>query len=137
MTPTGRLLLNAFRCFENTVIEQLANASITDITASHLNVMRHLNPEGLRLTDLAKDANLTKQATSAIVKELVELGYFEVRPDPQDGRAKIVHYTTKGQQLRKTSIGVVIDIERHFRDLLGESSYLTLRSQLQTLCSGV
>lgn len=133
--PTGRLLLDAFRAFESRLIDELARGGITDIKASHLNVLRHLDPQGMRLTELARDAVLSKQAASAIVGELVERGYLTFLPDPNDGRAKRVKHTRKGARMNDVATAIVIKLEQEYASLFGESFYQQLRAMLTKLIS--
>lgn len=41
-----------------------------------------VEPEGSRLTDLAEQARMTKQAAGELVHYLTERGYFTLRADP-------------------------------------------------------
>lgn len=59
--------------------------------------MPHLDFAGTRLTDLAARAKITKQSAQQLVDELVEEGYMRRRPDPEDGRAKLIVLTRKGR----------------------------------------
>ncbi|MDH5300842.1 MAG: MarR family transcriptional regulator [Gammaproteobacteria bacterium] len=128
--PTGRLLLNLFRKFESAALTTLATQGFADVTLSHLNVLRHLNPEGMRQVALAKDAGLSKQAVGAIVKELEVKGYLQVVPDDTDGRAHKVIYTAKGKRWLDAAIRVIAAIENDYRLTLGETRYQQLRDDL-------
>lgn len=48
---------------------------------SHSAVFAQIEPTGSRLTELARGANMTPQATGELVDELEELGYVVRRPD--------------------------------------------------------
>ncbi|MDQ4098563.1 MAG: MarR family transcriptional regulator [Actinomycetota bacterium] len=60
--------------------------------------MAHVTYEGLRLTELAVRAGVTKQAMSELVTDLVKLGYLETKPDPADGRAKLITFADRGRR---------------------------------------
>ena len=131
--PTGRLLIRLFRRFEARVVEGLVEAGFDDVTLAHLSVLRHLDLEGLRISALARDAGVTKQAMGQMVKELVGRGYIRVGPDPTDGRAKLVSYSKEGLRLIMTAREVVADLERQYRHALGEDSYHQMRQALIAL----
>ena len=131
--PTGRLLINAFRGFEKQLLLELQHQGFEDITLSHLNVIRHLNPEGMKLIELAKDAALSKQAISKICSNLVERNYIEISWDKHDGRAKTVNFSKKGTALVKAAINIVQGIEEEYLKELGETGYTQLREALITL----
>ena len=56
---------------------------------SHSAVFSHIKPEGSRLTDLARGANITPQAMGELVDELEAMDYVVRQPDPTDRRAKL------------------------------------------------
>lgn len=128
--PTTRLLLKAFRQFESELLLALAARGFDDISTSHLNLIRHLNPEGMKLSDLAKDAALSKQAISKISRSLIEKNYLEIQDDPIDARAKIIRFTPKGELLINTAVPLVIQIEQSYLRLLGEQGYQAFREAL-------
>lgn len=92
----GRLLNNALRQFESRVIELLKAAGHDQVTLSHINATRHLDVQGTRLTDMASRAAMTKQSMSELVEQLEALGLVTRRPDPADGRARLVSFTPEG-----------------------------------------
>src|SRR3954464_6596496 len=63
---------------------------------SHSAVFAQIGPDGARLTELARRANMTPQAMGELVDELEELGYVVRRPDPSDRRAKLIMLTGLG-----------------------------------------
>lgn len=71
-------------------------AGFTDLRQAHSNVFAFIPPEGIRLSDLAARARMTKQAMSELVLDLEQLGYLERRPDPDDGRSKVIELTKRG-----------------------------------------
>jgi len=130
---TGRLLINAFRAFEKNLLAELLQRYFSDITPSHLNVIRHLNPEGMKLIELAKDATLSKQAISKICNNLEQKGYIQLMNDSTDGRAKMVSFTPKGVSLIDAATNITKNIETQYYDILGEEQYKRLRESLKTL----
>jgi DNA-binding MarR family transcriptional regulator len=131
--PIARLMILAFRGFEQDLLSQLEEHGICDITLSDFNVLRHLDREGLQLTTLARHAGLSKQAVGKIAKELERKGYLRVEMDIEDGRAKSVTYTKKGQKLIEKCIFIVHAIEQHYETLLGKDKYQDLKASLTML----
>jgi hypothetical protein len=62
-------------------------------------VFENLDPGGTRLTELAARAGITRQPMTKLVSVLKQQGYLERRPDPSDGRARIVRPTLTGRQM--------------------------------------
>jgi len=128
--PTARLLLDAFRAFENELAQILGSKGFTDVTPGNFNVMRHLNPEGMRLSELAKDAQISKQAIGKMIGELEQKGYVELIPDEMDGRAKYVRFTNRGRKLIDLAINIVSEMENNYQSLLGKKGYNKLRQSI-------
>ena len=84
---------------------------------SHLAIWGNVGIDGIRLTALAERANLSLAACSEQLSDLERLGYLERRPDPTDGRAKLIYPTPRGRQLLDRAGIAVADIEDHWRRL--------------------
>ena len=103
---------------------------------SHSAVFAQIRPEGSRLTDLARGANMTPQAMGELVDELAEMKYVERRPDPTDGRAKLIVLTEKGRACVAAGIETISTIEESISARLGEGGHRELRRLLQRLLEG-
>lgn len=129
-TPLARLMIRAFRHFEDELLRRLQAEGIEDITYANLNVIRHLDRGGLRLSTLAKHAGISKQAMGKLIGEVERKGYVKLQPDPEDGRAKRVHYTRRGQELVDTAVAIVAQMEQVYVENLGKHRYSQLREML-------
>ena len=87
---TPVLMFVAHRDVESRVMVALAEAGLDDITSAQSRLMQRLDPAGMRLTDLAEQARVTKQTAGALVDQLERAGYVMRRPDPSDARARLV-----------------------------------------------
>lgn len=100
---------------------------------SHSAVFAQIKPEGSRLTDLARGANMTPQAMGELVDELQGMGYVVRRPDPTDRRAKLIVLTKKGQACLAAGITTIDGIEARISTTLGERGHQELRRLLLRL----
>lgn len=97
---------------------------------SHSAVFAQIRPEGNRLTDLARGANMTPQAMGELVDELESLGYVERRPDPTDRRAKLIVLTPLGRDCIAAGIATIQGIEARLDQVLGPRGHAQLRRLL-------
>jgi DNA-binding MarR family transcriptional regulator len=67
------------------------------------------------------------------VDDLERLGYVERRPDPSDGRAKLVSLTKKGEAAMATGIAAVVDLEARWATCLGDDAARLFREALVRL----
>ncbi|MFC5262541.1 MarR family winged helix-turn-helix transcriptional regulator [Kribbella qitaiheensis] len=100
---------------------------------SHSAVFAQIKREGSRLTDLAKGANMTPQSMSELVAELVELGYVERKPDPTDGRAKLIVLTDRGNACIDAAQTTIQSLEDQLTAILGDRGHRQLRTLLTKL----
>src|SRR5579885_1202213 len=78
------------------VVRRIAAAGHPDLRPTHGYVFQHLIPGPSRITELADKLGMTLQGASKLVIELERLGYVTRRPDPADGRNRIVELTERG-----------------------------------------
>lgn len=129
----GRLLRETFALFERRLHEGLHAAGATEIRPTHHAVLRHLDVDGTRASELAERSGLTRQALTQIIDDLEALGYVARRADPEDRRAKLVVYTERGLQGYRAGRRTIAQMEREFAALLGDEDYGRLRSGLERL----
>ena len=128
----GRLVRDVFvRYMEET------NAGIAtgydDMTPSLNQVMVMIDRDGSRITDLAARAGVTKQSMAETVAGLEARGFVERRPDPSDGRAKLVVLTEDGWTALRFGLGVVLGIHERWEELLGPTKMARLMKLLREL----
>jgi DNA-binding MarR family transcriptional regulator len=109
----------------------LLEAGITDVRPTHGCVFRFLRDDGMRLTELASLAGLTKQSVGEIVDDLTALGYLERYPDPTDKRAKLLRLTEKGKEAQAVGFSLFAKVESDWAETFGEDEITLLRGLLE------
>ena len=132
-TPLLLLLTLAERHLAGVLQEHLVAAGFDDHRLVHHNVMAHVTREGIRLTELADRAGMTKQAMSELVLDLERLGYLRREPDPSDGRAKLIRFTEKGLGAVEAATVAFGKIDAALGEGLTRSSTRTLRRGLRAV----
>lgn len=125
-TPLLLLVTLAERHLAEALQAHLVAAGFDDHRVVHHNVMAHVTFEGIRLTDLAEKAGITKQAMSELVIDLERLGYLVRTADPSDRRAKLIGFTDKGRAAVHEAMRAFAEIEA----ALSERSRRSLRRGL-------
>ena len=93
----GRILSNAVTRFEARVLALMEQAGYTSTRLSHVNLTRHLDLEGTRITELARRARMTNAAMTELIDQCEQLGLVQREADPADARARVVRFTEEGQ----------------------------------------
>ncbi|MDT5333354.1 MAG: hypothetical protein QOF31_4651, partial [Mycobacterium sp.] len=64
---------------------------------------------------------------------LADMGYLTRRPDPTDGRAKLIDLTKRGRGLMAVAGDRVADIEHRWSALVGEKNFAQMSRTMQRL----
>ena len=104
---------------EQELFSRLSEAGYPELRPTHGCVFGTIGNGGDRLTVLAERARMTKQAVGDVVSELESLGYVERVPDPNDGRAKIIRLTDRGQSSWELGYKIFDEIERGWEERYG------------------
>lgn len=76
---------------------------------------------------------MTPQAMGELVDELVDMGYVVRRPDPDDGRAKLIVLTKRGADAVAAGRQTIEGIEEQVTEILGDRGHRELRRLLSQL----
>ncbi len=87
---------------------------------SHAQVLPHIGVDGVRIHELAKLHDVTRQAISATARDLESLGYVSREPDPRDRRGVVLRLTPRGARLIRDSLGALDALVHSFREVLGK-----------------
>ena len=129
---TVSMLGQAYSLLGFQVVEGVVGAGYPQ-KPKHSAVFAQISPEGSRLTELARKANMTSQAMGELVDELVDMGYVVRRPDPADGRAKLIVLTDRGRDAVGAGRRTIEGIEEQVTEILGERGHRELRRLLSRL----
>jgi DNA-binding MarR family transcriptional regulator len=89
------------------------------LSASHLHITRHLALEGLRLTDLAQRARMSKQAMGKLVEQSEAWGLVTRQVDVRDARARRIAFTPAGLAWLQAFQQAVAQAEEELRGAVG------------------
>ncbi|MGH3505894.1 MAG: MarR family winged helix-turn-helix transcriptional regulator [Nocardioidaceae bacterium] len=128
--PLLRLLTLVTQQMSQDLLNRQHLAGYDDSRSAHHAVFAHIPPEGIRLVDLAERAGVTKQAMSELVVDLERLGYLRRRPDPADGRAKLIELTERGWKIVNSALDAFASMEQELADRLGPTRLRQLRRTL-------
>lgn len=126
----GRLMNDAVKLFEQRVIDRMHEKGFRDLSAAHINLTRHLDESGNRLTELAERAAMTKQSMRELVEQVERAGLVQGTPDPTDGRAKIIVFTPEGLRWLQAFGESVQAAEQGMSEVLGQGEVDNIRRAL-------
>jgi DNA-binding MarR family transcriptional regulator len=91
---------------------------------------------GLRLTELAATAGMTKQSMGELVDQMEAAGYVERVADPSDGRARLVRLTGKGRRAGALARRLVREVRAEWCERVGGARVRALEETLRAIATG-
>ncbi|MCP9955536.1 MarR family winged helix-turn-helix transcriptional regulator [Actinomadura madurae] len=111
----------------------LGEGGFGDIRPGDAKVFPFVPPEGIQIRDLAARAGVRKQTMAQSVDQLERGGYLERRPNPRDGRSRLIVLTERGRAVRPLTAGAGDRIEERWAELTSPEEFETLRALLHRL----
>jgi DNA-binding MarR family transcriptional regulator len=104
-----------------------------ELRGSHRRILQMIPPEGIRITDLAALAGMTKQALGEFIDGLERSGFVVSRKHESDGRVRIVSRTPAGDAASEEARAAIESVEEHWRTELGADRYDEMLAALRDL----
>ena len=115
----------------------LAAAGFGDIGPAHANVFPFVPPEGISISALADLARVRKQTMAQAVDQLEALGYVERRPNPSDGRSRLLFLTERGASVKPVTHATAARVEERWARLTSRTELEALRASLLHLLTEI
>ena len=109
-------------------------AANAQVGAAILHITRHLDPQGMRLVDLAAAAAMTKQAMGALVTQGEAWGLVQRSPHPADARARHIRFTETGLAWLQACEQATAQAEAEMRAAMGAEICTVVTLGLEAYC---
>ena len=129
----GVALFIPYRYMEDRIFRAVQDAGFDDWTLAQVRVFQRLGPDGSRLTDLADQAQMSKQSAGVLVDQLERLGYVRRVPDPTDGRARLIVIEERGRRAAEVAMATSTAILAEWKAFLGTRNFTLLHQILDQL----
>jgi DNA-binding MarR family transcriptional regulator len=129
----GALLRPCWQWIRNEVYEAVVAAGYDDLNRAHVGMFRHPGMDHRRPSELADELQITRQSVNELLSHLEVQGYIVRKPDPDDGRARVVRLTAEGRRLQAVVHDAARRAEESIADLLGPKRFEQLRATLEEL----
>jgi DNA-binding MarR family transcriptional regulator len=137
----GFLLAKATQRWNELLAERFAAAGFGEVRPSYGSLLVPLFEEdGLRMSELASRARLSKQTMTTMVRLLERDGLVRRLPDPRDGRATRVFLTARARAFHPVAERVLAELDELVAARLSPTDLDRLRAMLKgvmSLCSPV
>jgi DNA-binding MarR family transcriptional regulator len=130
--PVPLLFAMTYRAMTDQMHDRLAELGREPLRPAHGYVFRYLvgAPGPVTIVELAAQLDVTKQAASKTVAELVEWGYIERRPHATDRRAQVLALTDRGRDYVRLADQIWTEVEEYWAGLIGQDRIEAVRQDL-------
>jgi DNA-binding MarR family transcriptional regulator len=129
----GVALFIPYRYMEDRIFRAIQDAGFDDWTLAQSRVFQRIAPDGSRLTDLADQAQMSKQSAGVLVDQLERLGYVRRVLDPTDGRARLIVIEERGRRAAEVAMATSNEILSEWMAFLGTRNFTLLHQILDQL----
>ncbi len=126
----GALLRVPAQAIHRRIIRELNAAGFEELRVPHMSVLQFPGPDGVRPGTLAERAGISKQAMNQLLRSLEDLGYLTRSDASDEGRARIIRFTKRGQAAYSKIHDILRDIEREWSAELGPKDFARLKELL-------
>ena len=128
----GFLLAKATQRWNGLLAERFAHEGYPEVRPSYGSLLVPLfEQDGLRMSELATRARLSKQTMTTMVRLLERDGLVRREPDPGDGRATLVYLTARSRAFRPVAERVLGELDSRIRTRLSADDLARLKAMLK------
>jgi DNA-binding MarR family transcriptional regulator len=128
----GRLLAAASTGLNGELFHRLTAMGHT-VRPATMPVFAGLDPEGTHISALASRAGISRQAMSALVRDVEAAGQVVTSADPADKRAILVELTESGAQMCRDAADLSRTITAEWRGRLGDGAFEAVLEAVRTI----
>jgi DNA-binding MarR family transcriptional regulator len=121
------------RSIDEWIARQLCCGTQLDFNKAQLPLFMSIGTEGISNNKLAANLNISKQATSKVIKELEELKLVRNEPCSTDARSVTLFLTEEGVGLYKHLKNQVEGLEEEYKKVVGAKNYDIALAVMQKL----
>jgi DNA-binding MarR family transcriptional regulator len=109
------------------------NDEFSQLRGSHRRILQMIPGEGIRITDLARMAQMTKQALGEFADGLEQSGFVRSQRDDADRRVRRLFRTDLGDRAADATQRAFASIEARWRQEIGPGPYDAMKQALRQL----
>ena len=125
-----RLLLTAFRWFDDALRQSFEAQGLASLTHSQSLLMSLVTTNGIRISELARRLDMRRQGAQKSVVALEMAGLVQTSTDPSNSSAKIVRLTEMGIQNIAIAQKIFAELEEELAARHGVENVAVLRKIL-------
>ena len=135
-SSVGHNLIKAARIYNEFAIEMVkTQLGVEVLKPSHFQLFPHIPFDGITIIELSQIMNISKQAVSQLVNELINLGILKKRSNPNDRRSVLISFNTKGNVSIMEGMKSLKGLDSKIESILGLNGSKKFNKQLLEIIS--
>ncbi len=111
------------RLLDEWMSKKLCRIDQPGFNSAHLPLFMSIGKTGISNNELAAKMNVSKQATSKMVKELEAINMVRSEKSADDARVVMLYFTTEGEAFYYNLKSQVADLENEYKKVAGTKNY--------------
>ena len=111
------------RLLDEWMVKKLCRIERPGFTGAHLPLFMSIGKTGISNNELAGKLNVSKQATSKMVKELEAINLVKSQKSPDDARVVMLYFTAEGEEFYHSLKNEVNGLEEKYKKVVGAKNY--------------
>ncbi len=111
------------RLLDEWMSKKLCRIDQPGFNSAHLPLFMSIGKTGISNNELAAKMNVSKQATSKMVKELEAINMVRSEKSADDARVVMLYFTTEGEAFYYNLKSQVADLENEYKKVAGAKNY--------------
>ncbi|MEY2794222.1 MAG: hypothetical protein RJA76_2214 [Bacteroidota bacterium] len=133
----ARLLVRSYRFIKHVNSEFLKSRGYEHVKIGHVMVMMNIQDGAMSVSELVKNLEMSKQAVSVLIKELVHKNFVNTCKHPEDSRAILVSQTEEGSLFMDALHASRQNLDLEVSKILGDDRLEDLKHLLVDLVDGL
>lgn len=129
----GALTRLAWLAFRERIFAAVREAGYADLQPAHVLLFRYPTIADVRPSELAEQMGISKQSLNDLLRHLEAHAYIELRPDPSDGRARLITLTDRGSELMEFVRTAAREISEDWARVVGRKRFEAFQRTLRQL----
>jgi len=123
-------LVKAIDWYDVSLQSILQSRDLISVNRTQSVMLIHIAEGITRPSDISYEMGTTRQNIHAMAKPLIEVGFLEMVPDPEDGRSKQYSFCRESQAQRDAVFQVLKYLDRKLAERLGKDAFKQLKHAL-------
>lgn len=123
----------SYRVIKSLNARYLAELGYSDFKIGHCMVMLNIDSAGITAAEIAKKVNVSKQAMSKLIQELIEKGFVISVKHPHDHRATLILSTEEGAKFLQALMICRKKVEADMSQVIGQEKLSQLHLILREI----